>query len=169
MTGLSTKEMHCVLEMYMEAHGLCNVKICCNDGEVIIEINEAQFKSNPGEKYLSMRGSTSSDEASAFMFDDGRLVTRSVQKISDKRECFRALRQLIPININDSGARFECRLATVEKAIGKPTQDGRIECVEKCLKEIVQAMKAKQCKLCAMEKTLNEVIDYLNKQPWKRS
>jgi hypothetical protein len=157
MPGIAANEMHCVLEMYLLAHGISDPEIQCMDGGMVMKVDEETFKCNPGEEYLNLRGCKPCEMASIFMFNKCRKVTRCVHNIADKKDCIRALRQMIPI-CGGGSCTPEC-----VKAI-----DNRLKTVEDTVIKRSECIKHMSCRLDAFEKTLNQVVDLLNKTQWNR-
>jgi hypothetical protein len=135
MSVITTNEMHCVLKMYLLAHGMQQPQISQSNEGIIIQVCENKFKCRSDEALLNLRGGAQCEPGSLFMLTKCRRVTRCIHNICNKEDCIRALRDVIPI--------YTCKAA-------EPTHDN-------------SAVEELDTRLKAVEKTLDSVVDLLNR------
>jgi hypothetical protein len=169
MPGITSNEMHCVLQMYLIAHGKKNTEIHCTKTGVVVEVNAKEFKCEANEAFLNLRGSAEDQPGIAFMFCKDGCVTRCIQNIVDKKDCVCALRKLIPIcsGAGESDNCLEGRLQAVEAELSGKREcfkhiDCRLQAVEASLKGKQECFKRMDCRLQAVETALEEIVKHLN-------
>jgi hypothetical protein len=171
MPGITSADMHCVLKMYLMAHGKKDTEIHCTKTGVVVEVNAKEFKCEADEAFLNLRGGTEDQPGIAFMFCKDGCVTRCVQNIVNKEDCVCALRKLIPICPDSAETAqdncFESRIQAIETELVKKQEcfkriDCRLQAVEASVKGKQECFKRMDCRLQAVESALEEIVKHLN-------
>ena len=137
MPGITKYEMKAVLSTYLLSHGKPVKAITMKSHGVFLEVNEDEYKCEPNEVALYMRGGTNEDGAIVFMYTKDGDITRCIENVISKDICLRALKMLIPIS---SASEPRDELDEVKETLKR--MNGRLRAVEETLCEVVKHLNA---------------------------